>query len=274
MPLLRCPGCHAEGSFAVEVGARDARELREGTLACARCGLGREVSEGIVDLLYEPSPVVLREAAGLERFAEVMRRDGWDGERIRELPDIELPYWIGQANSMRRLLARTDFRAGQRLLDVGSNTCWASNIFASRGLDVIALDITATELQGLRTAEHFIGDDVYFERVLGSMLELPIASGTLDWVFCCEVLHHNDRLGLERALAEIHRVLRPGGALLVLNEPLRFPLRPKRRHASEVSDFEGNEHVYFLGQYRRAVRKAGFEVELTGLTDARAAPRA
>ena len=200
-----------------------------------------------MDLLYEPSPVVLREAAGLERFAEVMRRDGWDGERIRELPDIELPYWIGQANSMRRLLARTDFRAGQRLLDVGSNTCWASNIFASRGLEVIALDITATELQGLRTAEHFIGDDVYFERVLGSMLELPIASGTLDWVFCCEVLHHNDRPGLDRALAEIHRVLRPGGALLVLNEPLRFPLRPKRRHASEVSDFEGNEHVYLLG---------------------------
>lgn len=273
MPLLRCPGCHAEGSFAVEAGARDGTELREGTLGCTRCGLRRGVSEGIVDLLYEPSAVILREAAGLERFAEVMRRDGWDGERIRELPDIELPYWIGQARSMRRLLETTALQAGQRLLDVGSNTCWASNIFAARGLEVIALDISATELQGLRTAEHFIGRGVYFERVLGSMLELPLAGESLDWVFCCEVLHHNDRRGLDRALGEIYRVLRPGGVLLVLNEPLRFPLRPKRGHANEVSDFEGNEHVYFLHQYRHAVRAAGFEVELTGLTDARAVPQ-
>ena len=269
MPLLRCPSCHAEGSFAVDVTARNETELREGTLGCDRCGLRRGSSEGIVDLLYEPSPVIMREAAGLGRFAEVMRRDGWDGERIRELPDIELPYWIGQANSMRQLLATTDLRAGQRLLDVGSNTCWASNIFASHGLDVIALDISSAELQGLRTAEHFLDGEVYFERVLGSMQDLPLASGTLDWVFCCEVLHHNDRRGMDRALSEIHRVLRPGGLLLVLNEPLRFPLRPKRRHASEVSDFEGNEHVYFLHQYRHAIRNAGFEVELTGLTTAR-----
>ena len=224
-----------------------------------------------MDLLYEPSEVILREAAGLERFAEVMRRDGWDGERIRELPDVELPYWIGQANSMRRLLATTTFQAGQRLLDVGSNTCWASNIFAARGLDVIALDITATELQGLRTAEHFIGGEAYFERVLGSMLELPLASGSLDWVFCCEVLHHNDRRGMDRALGEIYRVLRPGGVLLVLNEPCASrcdpsagtPVRCRTTRATSTSTSctsTGAPHA-----------TPAFEVELTGLTEARAA---
>ena len=39
------------------------------------------------------------------------------------------------------------------VLDVGSNTCWAANQFARRGLNVVALDIATAEMQGLYTAE-------------------------------------------------------------------------------------------------------------------------
>ncbi len=38
----------------------------------------------------------------------------------------------------------------------------------------------------------------------------------------CEVLHHNDRAHLDRTMAELYRILKPGGRLLVINEPLRF----------------------------------------------------
>ena len=48
------------------------------------------------------------------------------------------------------------FKPGEIILDVGSNTCWAANRFAERGLRPIALDITTAELQGLYTAEYFI----------------------------------------------------------------------------------------------------------------------
>jgi SAM-dependent methyltransferase len=82
----------------------------------------------------------------------------------------------------------------------------------------------------------------------------------MDYVFCCEVLHHNDRANLRRTMRELHRVLRPGGRLFVVNEPLRFLLRPKLDHGSEVAEFDGNEHVYFLPEYYRAARGAGFEV--------------
>ena len=81
-----------------------------------------------------------------------------------------------------------------------------------------------------------------------------LASASFDYVFCCEVLHHNDRHHLRRTFRELWRVLRPGGRLFVVNEPLRFPLRPKRHHAREVAQFDGNEHVYFLHEYRRAAR--------------------
>lgn len=216
-------------------------------------------------MLYQPPSHVVREAAGLERFAAVMRADGWDRELILRLPDVDNGYWEVQAAAMRRLLAANLLRNGARLLDVGANTCWASNIFARRGLDVVAIDIAATELQGLRTADYFFDDGAFFERVLSTMFDLALADESFDYVFCCEVLHHNDRSELLQTMRELFRVLRPGGQLLVINEPLRFPLRLKRDHAREVAEYEGHEHVFFLHQYLRAARSAGFALRLPDL---------
>lgn len=199
----------------------------------------------------------------MERFAEVMRSHGWDREKIRSLPDIEDGYWYGQRVSFDQVMAVADPQPGRTLLDVGSNTCWASNLLAQRGLDVIALDITRAEMQGLRTAEYFIDSgDVYFDRLLSNMSDPAIASDSLDYVLCCEVLHHNDLRALRRSFREIHRILKPGGKLLVLNEPMRFPLDLKRDHAAEVEQFEGNEHVHFFHQYFLGARRAGFSVRV------------
>src|SRR5215212_9332696 len=136
--LLRCPRCRDEHSFDLDATESDEREVRSGRLTCRACGHVASIEDGVVDLMHDPPDYVTREAAGLERFAEKMREDGWDRERILNLPYEQSGYWFAQ---------------GQRLLDVGSNTCWASNMFAQRGLDVIALDIAANQLQGLRVAD-------------------------------------------------------------------------------------------------------------------------
>ena len=261
LPHLRCPSCRAQHSLVLTARASDEHEVREGDLDCSNCRSTFAIADGIVDLLWDAPEFVEREAAGLDRFADVMRADGWDRERILALPDVPLAYWAAQRQAMDSVLQMADFQPGERLLDVGSNTCWASNIFAREGLDVIALDIATAEMQGLRTAEYFLaGGAVYFERLLSVMYEPAIASESLDYVFCCEVLHHNDSANLKRTLREMYRVLKPGGRLFVVNEPMRFPLRPKLDHAREVEQFEGNEHVYFFHQYVLAARAAGFEI--------------
>jgi SAM-dependent methyltransferase len=272
LDVLRCPRCHGDRTLSVDVGRTDEREVRDGVLRCGRCELERPVHDGIADLLHDPPDHVVRETAGLERFAVRMRADGWDRELIRRLPEIDEPYWIGQARAMHRLVADVPLRAGARLLDVGSNTCWASNVFARRGLEVVAVDIAATELQGLKTADYFIDGEIFFERVLSTMFELALADESFDYVFCCEVLHHNDRGGLDRTLAELYRVLKPSGLLLVINEPLRFPLRLKRDHGHEVAEFDGYEHVYFMHEYLRAARAAGFRITLPVVNEALARP--
>ena len=259
LALLRCPACGSSSSLQIEATARDEREIRAGRLRCGRCGSERRIRDGVADLLLDPPPEVRAEAEGLERFAQEMRRDGWDRDRVLALPQEQGGYWWTQRRSMERLLEIVPFRAGQSILDVGSNTCWATATFARLGLSAVALDISLVEMQGLRTADWWFEDQAtYFERVLAQMSALPFADDSLDWVFCCEVLHHSDRRGLSRTLREIHRVLRPGGSLLVMNEPLRWPTDLKPDHGAEVSQFAGNEHVYFFPEYMWMARRAGF----------------
>jgi len=257
---LRCPACHSDRALALG-GAHedDAREVREGRLRCSACGREFEVHRGVPELLYEPPEHLLAEAAGLERFAEHMRAGGWDRETVHRLPDLEHGYWYVQARSMHQLLTTVPFVPGQSVLDIGSNTCWASNHFAERGLRAIALDIATVELQGLYTADWFIEDgEVFFERVLGSMDAIPLASSSVDYVYCCQVLHHNDDEGLRRTFAEIFRVLRPGGRLLMVNETLKTVRDPSGVHVEGVEEFEGYEHAHWAARYRWEATRAGF----------------
>jgi ubiquinone/menaquinone biosynthesis C-methylase UbiE len=258
---LRCPNCGSDNAFALVASVVDRNEVREGSLACGKCDLRTNIRRGVVELLIDPPDHVFKEADGLARFAEVMKGEGWDRKRVLALPfGTESGYWYVQATSIHQLLHRINFQPGQSILDVGSNTCWASNMFATRGLKTVALDIALTELQGLYTSDWYFEDNqnVYFERVLGSMFNIPIASNSLDYVYCCEVLHHSSPNELPITFSEIYRVLKPGGKLLVINEPLKFPTNLKRDHGQEVAAFSGNENVYFLHNYTAAARRAGF----------------
>jgi uncharacterized protein len=260
---LRCPACMRDGALELLAEAEDAREVREGSLRCGACATEFAVHRGVPELLHDPPVHILAEAAGLERFAADMRRDGWDRELVRRLPDLEHGYWYVQARSMHQLLTTISFQPGQSILDVGSNTCWAANHFAERGLSAIALDIATIELQGLYTADWFIDDDhAFFERVLGSMDAIPLASSSVDYVYCCQVLHHNDRASLRRTFAEIFRVLRPGGRLLMVNETLKTLRDPHGVHDEGVEAYEGYEHAHWALRYRWEATRAGFLTEV------------
>ena len=261
---LRCPACRTGGSLVLSTQSSDAREVREGSLRCRVCGAEFALHRGVPELLHEPPQHIVKEAAGLERFADYMRATGWDREMVLRLPDVEHGYWYVQSRSMHQLLTTIPFAPGQSILDVGSNTCWAANRFAEHGLKTIALDIATTEMQGLYTADYFFEDrGVFFERVLGSMDAIPLASSSLDYVYCCEVLHHNDTASLRRTFAEIFRVLRPGGRLLMVNETLKTLRDPDGVHVEGVEQFEGYEHAHWALRYRGEAMRAGFITEVT-----------
>jgi SAM-dependent methyltransferase len=100
--------------------------------------------------------------------------------------------------------------------------------------------------------------------VLGDMNRLPFRDGTFDVVLLSATSHHSPDLpGL---MAELSRVTRPGGWVLLLNDPTlglfkhaldRFGMGTRKggdRHSLV------NENEYPVSAYRRLARRSGFDL--------------
>ncbi len=111
--------------------------------------------------------------------------------------------------------------AGDRLLDLGCGGGRHAFEAMRRGAEVVALDADAAEIkdaagliEAMRTedqATRASGGDG--QAVVGDGLALPFGDGSFDRVIAAEVLEHlpDDR----QAMAELARVLRPGGTMAV-----------------------------------------------------------
>ena len=117
-------------------------------------------------------------------------------------------------------LDRLGLRAGDRVLDLGCGFGRHAFEVARRGGRVVALDAGADEvrsvvgiLAAMVAAGELPDEGGHAGAVQGDAWHLPFAEGTFDRVICAEVLEHlPDDVA---ALAEIARVLRPGGTLAV-----------------------------------------------------------
>jgi SAM-dependent methyltransferase len=105
--------------------------------------------------------------------------------------------------------------AGERLLEVGLGYGTISQMLAASGLDYHGLDIADGPVEMVRYRLLQLGVDRPEERVrVGSALEIDHPSESFDHLVTIGCLHHTG--DLPRAVAEVERVLRPGGRALVM----------------------------------------------------------
>ena len=112
----------------------------------------------------------------------------------------------------RRLIAMSDAGSSTRALDLACGTGDIAFGLAGRGARVTGLDLT---LRMLQLAEAKIPERPHVAFLAGDMMSLPFADAQFDLVTAGYGLRNVPRL--EPAIAEIHRVLRPGGLLLSLD---------------------------------------------------------
>jgi ubiquinone/menaquinone biosynthesis C-methylase UbiE len=120
--------------------------------------------------------------------------------------------------SHRAIIARVRARFGGRplaILDVGCGT----GIFASRiraasprstvwGVDLVSAMLAQGRARWRSDLEHIAA-------VQGDSERLPFPAGTFDVVTCANSFHHYPHQ--DRAVAEMHRVLKPGGRLFLVD---------------------------------------------------------
>ena len=113
---------------------------------------------------------------------------------------------------MIRLAALRD---GMRVLDVG---CGTGNLLRTTGrkhpeVELTGLDPDPKALARARRKARRAGVAVRLER--GFAQELPFPDGSFDRVFSSLMLHHLDTGSKDALLAEVRRVLRPDGVLVL-----------------------------------------------------------
>ncbi|HLS34004.1 MAG TPA: class I SAM-dependent methyltransferase, partial [Brevibacterium sp.] len=126
---------------------------------------------------------------------------------------------LGQTRRWRRIVAdAVDARPGEKVLDLAAGTGTSSVPFAQAGADVIAGDIS----EGMLAVGRARNPGIRF--MVADALDLPFDDGEFDVVTISFGFRNvNDP---DRALAQMRRVLKPGGRLVIceFSRPVCGPL--------------------------------------------------
>jgi SAM-dependent methyltransferase len=173
----------------------------------------------------------------------------FEGQQAEELIGADRSHWWfrGKAALVATALRRTGGNDGV-LVDVGAG---AGGVTAMLGWDPDHLAVLEAGARLVDHARHVNG----VPAVRAAVAPLPLADGSVDVVCLLDVIEHlPEPMG---ALAEAHRVLRPGGRLVV-NVPAHQWLW------SSADVHLGHHRRYDRSMLRRELAAAGFEPELLG----------
>jgi ubiquinone/menaquinone biosynthesis C-methylase UbiE len=161
----------------------------------------------------------------------------------------------------RRMISLADLRPGHRVLDVG---CGTGNLLRSTGechpgVELVGLDPDPEALARAGRKARRAGLTVRLDR--GFAQELPHPDGSFDRVFSSLMLHHLDGASKDAMLAEVRRVLRPDGLLILADAVLdHHDHAPRRGHWSRMRE-QLRDNVG--DAVARRIAAAGFTVEPT-----------
>jgi ubiquinone/menaquinone biosynthesis C-methylase UbiE len=182
--------------------------------------------------------------AGSDQSATAPEHGGYAGRaRLRWLPDPrrrrakswenrvaaveQLSASPGFVRLRQEIIAAAELQAEDRVLDIGAGTGLLALAAAPHVRRVSAIDISPAMCRYLETK---LGDqaDPNVDVLVGSAAELPLGADSVDVVLSNYCFHHLRETDKQRALAEVRRVLRPGGRFVFGDMMFHVGLRDSR----------------------------------------------
>jgi SAM-dependent methyltransferase len=179
------------------------------------------------DLMFqdEIKDTVRRAYAAIETGGgETVARRLYSGQELAEVPPGAVEWALGVGNPVRYAL----LQSGETVLDIGSGGGIDTILAAHRvGPDGAAMGLDVVEQMLERARGHAAESGVagWTEFISGEMEDIPLPDGSVDVVISNGVLNLSARKS--RALAEIFRVLGPGGRVSLADLTVEGGLPPE-----------------------------------------------
>jgi SAM-dependent methyltransferase len=192
------------------------------------------------------------EEAEFDRFAEEYRQIHSANIRLSgESPDYFAEYKIVDVVNM--LTTSGKGISDQTILDFGAGVGTSVPHFRKHlpGCRITCLDVSRKSLEFGESRNAGLADFVHFDGV-----SVPFPDEHFDLVFVACVFHHIAHSEHTDILRELHRVLRPSGALVVFEHN---PFNPLTVRAVNTCPFDDNAVLLKPRRFIDSVRGAGFQ---------------